>query len=131
MDRRSGIRGQHGVKIAVPEDSPNRRGSSNLLAGEFICGVQVYAGCVRCDCERARARKSDMEVFRRQIFSADILVFVMPLYYCGMSTQRKVLMNCFCAINGSIARRHMKSTLIAAGLDVRRAYRPLQNADAL
>ena len=62
------------MKIAVPEDNPNRRGSSNLLAGEFICGVQVYAGCVRCDCERACARKSDMEVFRRQIFSADIRV---------------------------------------------------------
>ena len=119
------------MKIVVLEGSPNRRGSSNLLADEFIRGakeaghaVEVIdaahvdlrpcAGCVRCGYEGPCAQKDDMELFRRQILAADMLVFVTPLYYYGMSAQLKTLIDRFCAINSSITRRHMKSALIAA-----------------
>ena len=55
-----------------------------------------------------------MEQFRRQILDADMLVFVTPLYYYGMSAQLKILVDRFCAINSSITRKHMKSALLAA-----------------
>ena len=119
------------MKIVVLEGSPNRRGSSNLLADEFIRGakeaghaVEVIdaahadlrpcAGCVRCGYEGPCAQKDDMELFRRQILAADMLVFVTPLYYYGMSAQLKTMIDRFCAFNSSIQRRHMKSALLTA-----------------
>lgn len=118
------------MKIVVLEGSPNRRGSSNLLADEFIRGakeaghaVEVIdaahadlrpcAGCVRCGYEGPCAQKDDMELFRRQILAADMLVFVTPLYYYGMSAQLKTVIDRFCALNGRIQRKHMKSALLS------------------
>lgn len=54
-----------------------------------------------------------MESIRRRILDADMMVFVTPLYYYGMSAQLKVLVDRFCAINSSIHRKHMKSALLA------------------
>lgn len=55
-----------------------------------------------------------MELFREQILSADMLVFVTPLYYYGMSAQLKIMADRFCAINSSITGKNMKSALLAA-----------------
>ena len=41
-----------------------------------------------------------------------MIVFVTPLYYYGMSAQLKTLMDRFCAFNGSIKRKRMKSVLL-------------------
>ena len=119
------------MKIVVLEGSPNRRGSSNLLAEAFIQGAEQVGhtvavidaahadihpctGCVRCGYEGPCVQKDDMERFRRQILDADMLVFVTPLYYYGMSAQLKTLVDRFCAINSSITRKHMKSALLSA-----------------
>ena len=119
------------MKIVVLEGSPNKKGSSNLLAEEFIRGageaghsVEIIdaahadlhpcIGCVRCGYEGPCVQKDDMEKFRRQILDADMVVFVTPLYYYGMSAQLKRLVDRFCAINSSITRRHMKSALLCA-----------------
>ena len=55
-----------------------------------------------------------MEQFRKQILDADMMVFVMPLYYYGMSAQLKISVDRLCAINSSIIQKHMKSALLAA-----------------
>ena len=55
-----------------------------------------------------------MEKFRKKILEADMMVFVTPLYYYGMSAQLKVLVDRFCAINSSITRKNMKSAMISA-----------------
>ena len=119
------------MKIVVLEGSPNKHGSSNLLAGEFIRGAQEAGhtvevidaahadlhpctGCVRCGYEGPCVQKDDMEQFRKLILEADMMVFVTPLYYYGMSAQLKTLVDRFCAINSSITRKHMKSALISA-----------------
>lgn len=119
------------MNIAVLEGSPNQNGSSNLLAGEFIRGardaghtVQVIdaahsdinpcTGCIHCGYEGPCVQTDDMESFRPQILSADMMVFVTPLYYYGMSAQLKILIDRFCAFNSSIQRRHMRSALLAA-----------------
>ena len=54
-----------------------------------------------------------MEVIREKILAADILVFAAPLYYYGMSAPLKTMIDRFCAFNGSIQRKHMKSALLA------------------
>ena len=46
-------------------------------------------------------QKDDMEQIKQDILSADMVVFVTPLYYYGMSAQLKILIDRFCAFNGS------------------------------
>ena len=77
------------MKIVVLEGSPNRRGSSNLLAEAFIQGaeqaghtvavidaahadIHPCTGCVRCGYKGPCVQKDDMERFRRQILDADM-----------------------------------------------------------
>lgn len=119
------------MRIVLLEGSPNRNGSSNLLAERFRQGaeetghtvevidaahadIHPCTGCVRCGYEGPCAQKDGMEAIRPKILAADMLVFVTPLYYYGMSAQLKTLVDRFCAFNSSIQRRHMKSALLAA-----------------
>ena len=117
------------MKIVVLEGSPNKNGSSNLLADCFKQGAEEAGhsvdvvdtahanihpciGCIHCGYEGPCVQKDDMEMFREKILSADMLVFVTPLYYYGMSAQPKTLIDRFCAFNSSIQRKHMKSALL-------------------
>ncbi|MCD8090446.1 MAG: flavodoxin family protein [Clostridiales bacterium] len=119
------------MKIIVLEGSPNKHGSSNMLADEFIRGAEEAGnkvtvidaahadihpckGCVYCGYEGPCVQKDDMEHIRRQILEADMMVFVTPLYYYGMSAQLKTLIDRFCSFNSSLNRKHMKSVLISA-----------------
>ena len=119
------------MKIVVLEGSPNRNGSSNMLAEQFIQGakeaghsVQVIdaahadihpcTGCIHCGYEGPCSQEDDMSGIRREILDADMMVFVTPLYYYGMSAQLKTLIDRFCAFNSSIQRKHMRSALISA-----------------
>ena len=90
------------MKIVVLEGSPNQNGSSNLLASAFIRGAQEAGhtvevidaahanlhpctGCIHCGYEGPCVQRDDMERIRTQILDADMVVFVTPLYYYGMS----------------------------------------------
>lgn len=42
-----------------------------------------------------------------------MVVFATPLYYYGMSAQLKILIDRFCAFNGSLTKKRMKSALLA------------------
>lgn len=118
------------MKIVILEGSPNKNGSSNLLAEQFICGakeaghsIQVIdiahanihpcTGCIHCGYEGPCSQKDDMDGIRQKILDADMIVFVTPLYYYGMSAQLKILIDRFCAFNSSIQRKRMKSVLLA------------------
>ena len=118
------------MKIVVLEGSPNENGSSNMLAGNFIRGaeeaghsIQVIdtahmdihpcTGCIHCGYEGPCAQKDDVDEIRQKILDADMMVFVTPLYYYGMSAQLKTLIDRFCAFNGSIQSKRMKSALFA------------------
>ena len=119
------------MKIVVLEGSPNRKGSSNLLAENFIRGAQEVGhhvkvidaahgdihpctGCIHCGYEGPCAQKDEMEQIRAKILEADMMVFVTPLYYYGMSAQLKILVDRFCAFNSSINRKNMRSALLSA-----------------
>ena len=118
------------MKIVVLEGSPNKNGSSYMLAANFIRGaednghrvevidaarveVSPCTGCITCGYNGPCAQEDDMERIKSAILDADMLVFVTPLYYYGMSAQLKTLIDRFCAFNGSIQRKHMKSALLA------------------
>lgn len=115
--------------IVVLESSPNKNGSSNLLAEEFIRGaeeaghsVQIIdaahanvnpcTGCIHCGYEGPCVQQDDVDGIRQKILAADMMVFVTPLYYYGMSAQLKTLIDRFCAFNSSIQSRKMKSALL-------------------
>lgn len=77
------------MKIIMLEGSPNRDGSSNMLAGEFIKGAQEAGhtvevidaahsrispcrGCIMCGYDGPCAQKDDMEQIKTAILGADI-----------------------------------------------------------
>lgn len=118
------------MRIVVLEGSPNTNGSSNLLAERFRQGaeeaghvvevidtahanIHPCTGCIHCGYEGPCVQKDDVESIRKKILDADMIVFVTPLYYYGMSAQLKTMIDRFCAFNSSIQRKKMKSALIA------------------
>lgn len=74
--------------------------------------IHPCIGCVHCGYEGPCSLSDDMDIFREQILNADMLVFVTPLYYYGMSAQLKILIDRFCSRNSSIQRKNMKSALL-------------------
>ena len=87
------------------EDEDHSSGRKSESAWFFqYAGGQFYP-CVQ---------KDDVEKFRQDILEADMMVFVTPLYYYGMSAQLKILIDRFCAFNSSIQRKRMKSALLTA-----------------
>ena len=118
------------MKIVVLEGSPNRNGSTHILADCFRQGaeeaghtvelinvahanIRPCTGCIHCGYEGPCVQKDDVEGIRRKILEADMLVFATPLYYYGMSAQLKIMVDRFCAFNSSIQRKHMKSALLS------------------
>ena len=119
------------MKILVLKGSPNKNGSSNLLADCFTQGaeeaghtvesidaahadIHPCTGCIHCGYEGPCVQQDEMEGIRSKILGADMMVFVTPLYYYGMSAQLKTVIDRFCAFNSSIQRKGMRSALIAA-----------------
>ena len=85
------------MRIAVLIGSPNKDGSSNLLAESFVRGakevghsVQIIdaahvnihpcTGCIHCGYEGPCVQRDDIESVKSAILEADMLVFVTPLY---------------------------------------------------
>ena len=117
------------MKIVVLEGSPNKKGSTHLLADCFRQGAEEAGhtvelidvahadlhpctGCIHCGYEGPCVQKDDVERIRRKILDADMMVFATPLYYYGISAQLKAMIDRFCAFNSSIQRKHMKSVLL-------------------
>ena len=122
------------MKIVVLESSPNKHGSSNLLADSFIRGAEEAGhtctvidaasaklhrctGCIRCGYDGPCVQKDDMEGIRREILSADMLVFVMPVYYYNWPTSMKVVVDRFYSYTGTLTSMRKKTALIGAAWD--------------
>ena len=104
---------KYAMKIVVLEGSPNRNGSTHILADCFRQGaeeaghtvelidvahadIHPCTGCIHCGYEGPCVQKDDVEGIRRKILDADMLVFATPLYYYGMSAQLKTMVDRFC-----------------------------------
>ncbi|MFQ6795106.1 MAG: flavodoxin family protein [Thomasclavelia sp.] len=119
------------MKILVLQGSPHKQGSSNLLASEFIKGakennhqVEIFdvahanlhpcLGCDYCNMSGPCVQKDDMSELKEKIIDSDVLVFVTPLYYFGMSAQLKIMVDRFYSFNGYLTSLHKKAVLIGA-----------------
>ena len=117
------------MKIIVLMGSPNPKGSTSILVEQFrrgaeesghavevidVCRAEIHPciGCVRCGYEGPCVQKDDVEAIRRKLLDADMVVFATPLYYYGMTAQLKTVIDRFCAYNGSLNSRHLKSALL-------------------
>ena len=118
------------MKIVVLQGSPNANGSTAMLVEAFSrgaravghsvvridadrAGVAPCTGCAACGYEGPCVQHDGMDDVRREILSADMVVFATPLYYYGMSAQLKTIIDRFCSANASITGRHMKAALLA------------------
>lgn len=119
------------MDILVLLGSPHRNGSSNTLANEFIKGAKENENsveildiahmnlnpCIGCDCcgmDGVCIQNDDMSIVKEAICRADMLVFVTPLYYFGMSAQLKIMIDRFYSFNTELSYQNKKSVLIAA-----------------
>jgi multimeric flavodoxin WrbA len=119
------------MKITVITSSPRKKGTSALLADEFMRGAreaghnvfrfdgafEKVSPCRACDhCRKTGlcAQKDSMEKLNPHVLEADVLVFVTPLYYYGMSAQLKTVIDRFYAndsrLNGSGKRAVLLAT---------------------
>lgn len=117
------------MKIVVLQGSPNLDGSTAMMVDGFIKGAQSVGhtvvridvdranvnpctGCVRCGYEGPCIQHDGMHAVREDVLAADMVVFATPLYYYGMSSQLKTVLDRFCSANFSITSKRMKRALL-------------------
>ncbi len=132
------------MKILVITGSPRKNGNSNSLADNFIKGakesghqverfdaafsnVHPCIGCNKCGMNGSCVFHDDFDFVRKHIVDADVVVFATPMYYFGISSQLKMIIDRFYAINGQIHYPKKAVLLMAyANTDVAHAD-PIKN----
>ena len=117
------------------ESSGNKKGSSNLLAEEFIRGAReqghniieydvIHAdirpciGCNTCGMNGPCVLKDDYENdLKQRIKDADMLVFVMPVYYYNWPAQMKTVIDRFYSYTTELTYMHKKTALLSVAWD--------------
>ena len=117
------------MKIIVLQGSPNIKGSTSILAEEFMRGakekghevtrfdvsrmnIKPCIGCVACGYEGPCVQKDDNKIIKAALLNADMVVLATPLYYFEMTAQLKAVVDRFCSYNSSLNRKHLKSALL-------------------
>lgn len=119
------------MHIVILQGSPNRDGSTAILAEEFARGareaghaveridvaherVNACTGCVSCGYGASPCVQHDgMGAILDKVLAADVLALATPLYYYGMTAQLKVVIDRFCSANSAIAARRLRAVLLA------------------
>jgi NAD(P)H-dependent FMN reductase len=114
------------MKITVITGSPHKAGTSALLADKFIEGAKksghhVYrfnaafeevhpcTGCDVCGMNGPCIFKDSMDKLNPELLAADLVAFVTPIYYWGMTAQLKAVIDRFYSNN---SRLHVKKKAI-------------------
>lgn len=123
------------MKIVMLTGSPHKEGTTDLLATEYFRetidrGYEIVRfdiahldinPCIGCDyCRRNDGEcifNDDMKMISDELEEADVIVFVTPLYYFGMTAQLKTAIDRFYATNVALRSTPKKAYLIAAGAD--------------
>ena len=123
------------MKILVLESSGNRKGSSNMLAASFIRGalenghdiaeydvfranIHPCIGCNRCNMDGPCVHKDDFEGrLKGMIRAADMLVFVMPVYYYNWPAPLKAVVDRFYSFTGELTDMRKKTALLTVAWD--------------
>lgn len=131
------------MKILVLTGSPREHGNSNTLADHFIKGAQEAGHevfrfdaaqksvhpCIACNSCGMDGPcvfdDDDFTLVREHIVSADLVAFVTPMYYFGISAQLKAVIDRFYAINGSIHTPKQAVLLMTYANNSRRDESPM------
>ena len=123
------------MKILVLKSSGNKKGPSNMLADEFIRGakdagheiteydvfradIRPCMGCNHCGMSGPCVQKDDYEnTLKGLIKAADMLVFVMPVYYYNWPAQLKTVVDRFYSYTTELTCMRKKTALISAAWD--------------
>lgn len=123
------------MKIVVITGSPHRKGTSALLADRFIegaCGaghevfrfnaafesIHPCLACDHCGMNGPCVQKDAIEhKLKPELIAADLVVFVTPLYYFGMSAQLKTVIDRFYSANTTLMESKKKSILMVTAYD--------------
>ena len=122
------------MKIVIIKGSPHKKGSSNMLADQFIKGAEENGhkiieldaahmdihpciGCEFCGMNGECSQKDDIRQIRDALLSSDMAVFVTPVYYFGMSAQLKMVIDRFYSYTMKLSAKHLKTALITAAWD--------------
>lgn len=127
-------KGGNKMKITVITGSPHEAGTSALLADKFIEGaknsghevfrfnaafedIHPCLGCDRCGMDGPCVHQDAIDKkLMSNLLAADLVVFVTPLYYWGMSSQLKTVVDRFYARNSKLHVRK-KAILMATAYD--------------
>lgn len=119
------------MQVTVLTGSPRKNGTSNYMADEFIRGVkenghEVYRfdtakadiknclGCNACSMGTKHCiHKDDFVELREHLINADVIVFVTPMYYFGMSSTLKKVIDRFYSIDPQLKQKQNKAVLIS------------------
>ena len=118
------------MKIVVLTGSPRKNSTSNFLAEEFIRGAKEKGheifrfdsakadikSCIACDAccmgTKPCIQKDDFVQLSQELINADALVFVTPMYYFGMSSTLKKVIDRFYSIDAKL-KNGKKAVLIS------------------
>lgn len=122
------------MKITMLEGSPHAKGSSNMLAREFMRGakerghevveievahadIHPCIGCEKCGMYGLCVFDDDNAFVIDCLLSSDMVVFVTPIYYFGMSAQLKTVIDRFYSYTTRLSAKKLKAALITASWD--------------
>ena len=118
-------------KVLILSGSPRIGGNSDILCDEFIRGAEdsghkVYRfdsakkdvkhclGCNACGMgTKPCIHKDDFVELREHLLNSDIIVFVTPMYYFGMSSTLKKVIDRFYSIDSQLKAKQNKGILIS------------------
>ena len=118
-------------RILVLLGSPHRNGTTAVLARRFTegaeesgCAVKMIQcsdldvrPCMACHgygCEGPCRIRDDMDIVRDEALGSDVIVYVTPIYYAGVSAQLKAVMDRFYGFNREFKSRGFGMALITA-----------------
>ena len=119
------------MKITVITGSPRKNGTSNYMADEFIRGAEesgheIYRfdsarkeikhclGCNACDMgTKPCIHKDDFIELKEHLSDSDVIVFVTPMYYFGMSSTLKKVIDRFYGIDSRLKEKSNKGFFIS------------------
>ena len=119
------------MKITVITGSPRKNGTSNYMADEFIRGakengheifrfdsahsdIKNCLGCNACAMgSRPCIHKDDFVELREHLLNSDVIIFVTPIYYFGMTSTIKKVIDRFYSIDPQLKEKSNKGVLIS------------------
>jgi multimeric flavodoxin WrbA len=147
-DAQSAVEARKPMKILVLTGSPRKNGNSATLAAQFIKGaeeaghavtrfdaafkdVHPCIACNSCCMDGPCVFQDDFQYVREHIVPADLVAFATPMYYFGISSQLKAVIDRFYAINGSIHAPKKAVLLMTYADSSRRKEHPIQAHDEM